>query len=389
MKLFLKIFALTVFCTSLSHAQSVDSVVAASLRRIGALKCFTLRGTHYSSKGKDTILIKRYDFKESVADDKRDPVLGSSFRGWFKDTAQIELDYHSPVEVRYSWKDSTYRTDTLNLSAATIGLVAPVPYQVKALFSYIQAKRESVDCQIRGTNPIEIHVEFKNLGISFANMKPFIVRTDTLHTEYSVWLDRTMFPVKVRSFCWQTVQDDISSYAETPCDASSPGARSFVIPYGFVLADPHRRNAPLFSLEGKLAPKWTLERLDGSKISSSETAGKVVLLEFTGIGCGPCKEAVPFLNNIHRKFDPKAFRILSVESWVTDGPQVKDYIHANAIEYEYVLANDAVSELFHIKGFPTFILIGKDGIVKKVKLGYDESKKEADLETEIQKLLSS
>lgn len=53
-------------------------------------------------------------------------------------------------------------------------------------------------------------------------------------------------------------------------------------------------------MTGKKAPDWTLTDMKGQKVSLSGIKSKVILLQFTGIGCGPCKISIPFLNRLKK-----------------------------------------------------------------------------------------
>ena len=53
------------------------------------------------------------------------------------------------------------------------------------------------------------------------------------------------------------------------------------------------------SFMGQKAPEIVVEEWLGEK---SDTKGKFVLLEFWGVNCNPCREAIPHLNDLHKKF---------------------------------------------------------------------------------------
>ena len=51
---------------------------------------------------------------------------------------------------------------------------------------------------------------------------------------------------------------------------------------------------------GDRAPKFAMTLIDGSKISSTDLHGQVVILNFWATWCGPCKAELPLLDTYYR-----------------------------------------------------------------------------------------
>jgi tetratricopeptide (TPR) repeat protein len=72
----------------------------------------------------------------------------------------------------------------------------------------------------------------------------------------------------------------------------------------------------------RMAPPFAVTTLDGQRISLDDLTGKVVLIDFWATWCGPCREALPHVREIAKKFDGQPLVVLSV-SVDTDRKQVE------------------------------------------------------------------
>ena len=68
------------------------------------------------------------------------------------------------------------------------------------------------------------------------------------------------------------------------------------------------------ALQGKPAPSFTLEDLNGKKVSLSDYRGKAVLLNFWATWCGPCKIEIPWLIKLRDQYKDQGFEILGISA---------------------------------------------------------------------------
>ncbi len=111
------------------------------------------------------------------------------------------------------------------------------------------------------------------------------------------------------------------------------------------------------------SPDFTLKDLEDHDVSLSKFKGKVVLVNFWATWCGPCKIEIPWLVELQDKYAARGFTVLGVAM-------------DQSMNYPIVLGNDATADKFGgLIGFPTSVLISKDGrVVKRVDglVSYDE-----------------
>ena len=124
------------------------------------------------------------------------------------------------------------------------------------------------------------------------------------------------------------------------------------------------REAKIKKITSAPVPTFTMETVDGEQKTIADFKGKFVLLDMWATWCGPCKMEIPHLQKKEEKYHDKvAFVSLSFDkkkqTWV-------DFVKKEKLTGIQVIAGenyDNFQNHYMITGFPTFILLGKDGKV--------------------------
>lgn len=134
----------------------------------------------------------------------------------------------------------------------------------------------------------------------------------------------------------------------------------------------------------------SFKSLDGKSVNLSDLRGKVVFVDFWETTCGPCKIEIPWLIELQQKYQAQGLTILGV-AMDTDGKSVvapwvaKERFDVNGVQlpinYPIVLGDDKSVESLgqELVGFPTTVLISRDGKIIKTTLGlvsFDEIEKD-------------
>lgn len=126
---------------------------------------------------------------------------------------------------------------------------------------------------------------------------------------------------------------------------------------------------------GKKAPNFTLESLDGKKVSLAELKGKKVLINFWATWCPYCVQEMPDLNKLYVENKNNDLVVLAVDIGETK-ETVNDYIKDKNYEFEVLLDKDGkVANQYMVRGIPTSYLIDKDGKIKNIQMNmmkYDQ-----------------
>jgi thiol-disulfide isomerase/thioredoxin len=139
---------------------------------------------------------------------------------------------------------------------------------------------------------------------------------------------------------------------------------------------------------GQAAPQFQATTFDGKKIQLTEFQGKVVLIDFWASWCGPCRQEMPFLNELHQRYRKSPFEIIAVNIDDKIG-NAKSFIDRLPDPIHFTVVEDSeqqIPPLYDIKGMPSSILLDKKGVIRFWHTGFKESNKE-DYISEIDGLL--
>lgn len=129
------------------------------------------------------------------------------------------------------------------------------------------------------------------------------------------------------------------------------------------------------SLIEKSAPAFTLNDLDGKKVSLSDFKGKIVILDFWATWCAPCKASFPLMKKALGKYSNTDVEFLFVNTWERTGDpneNAKKYLKENNYPFHCVLDLDGkVASDFGISGVPSKIFIDKEGTIRYTAIGFE------------------
>lgn len=150
-----------------------------------------------------------------------------------------------------------------------------------------------------------------------------------------------------------------------PTEASAEASRSSVV------QDDIAKTTLI--IEGDKAPDFTIEMLDGSKVKLSSLRGKVVLINFWATWCPPCRQEMSHLQEgVIDHFAGRDVVVFPI-SRGEDRATVESFIKKMGYTFPVGLdKSQAIYRQYASNYIPRSVVVGKDGKVVYVAVGYDE-----------------
>ena len=124
-----------------------------------------------------------------------------------------------------------------------------------------------------------------------------------------------------------------------------------------------------------LAPDFTLATTTGELVSMSDLRGKVILLNFWGTWCGPCRMELPDFVKLYDKYNKDGLEIVGIT--IRRGESIKDVakfqdqwglnylllndINGNEVSEVTMAYSQAIGQM--INGIPTTLVIDREGFI--------------------------
>jgi len=121
----------------------------------------------------------------------------------------------------------------------------------------------------------------------------------------------------------------------------------------------------------RMAPPFAITTVDGQRLSLDGLQGKVVLIDFWATWCGPCRDAMPHIRELARKFQGEPLIVLSV-SLDSDQQKWREFIAKNEMTWPQYFDggfSGGLAKLFDVHAIPHTFTIDADGVLQDEQIG--------------------
>jgi thiol-disulfide isomerase/thioredoxin len=119
-----------------------------------------------------------------------------------------------------------------------------------------------------------------------------------------------------------------------------------------------------------LAPSFTLPSRSGDNMSLAQLKGKVVMLNFWASWCGPCRQEMPLLEQMHKRYSALGFTLVGVNVDANSKDAV-DWLSKTPVSFPVLFDRESkVSALYEVSAMPSTVFIDRKGNVRYLHRGY-------------------
>lgn len=126
----------------------------------------------------------------------------------------------------------------------------------------------------------------------------------------------------------------------------------------------HKTTFPIYkNLKiGDYAPNFILKGADGKTHRLSEYKGKIVILDFWAMWCGPCKDKMPKIQLLHQNYRSKDVEVMGILT-MNEGAEesAKEHFKSNNYTFKLLYGNQQLNKDYQLQFLPTVIVVDKKG----------------------------
>jgi len=118
------------------------------------------------------------------------------------------------------------------------------------------------------------------------------------------------------------------------------------------------------------AHDFTLKSNSGKNLRLSDFRGQVVLINFWATWCGPCRQEMPKLDELYKRYKRAGVAVWGVNV-EDDSSLAENFLKNNPVDFPVLYdVSSEVSELYDVDAMPTTVIVDRNGKMRHLHRGY-------------------
>ncbi len=129
---------------------------------------------------------------------------------------------------------------------------------------------------------------------------------------------------------------------------------------------------------GRPLPEMQFTDLNGETVKIGGAQDKVYLVDFWATWCAPCRQSMPFFQELHEEFGKRGLEVVGIALESGTEQEVRAFIKPLGITYRVVVPEDenAVRNLYRVEMFPTLYIVDQTGTIRYAETGFSNDLRE-------------
>ncbi len=123
---------------------------------------------------------------------------------------------------------------------------------------------------------------------------------------------------------------------------------------------------------GQAAPAFRVVTTSGQQVTLDNYRGHVLVVDFFATWCQPCRQSIPHLVEMNRKYGKQGLQVLGLSADEDGERPVKAFANEYRINYPLALAGDTTTADFGIRSVPVMFILDKKGTIVEVYRGFTD-----------------
>jgi thiol-disulfide isomerase/thioredoxin len=110
--------------------------------------------------------------------------------------------------------------------------------------------------------------------------------------------------------------------------------------------------------------------VNGNVVTLKQFRGKVVFLDFWAPWCDPCREELPALDALYKKYSNDGLEVIGIDIDSSE-KLAAEFLRKVPVAFTVLIDKKSIMRReYNFRALPTAFIIGRDGVIRYVHMGF-------------------